>query len=178
MSLNLSSPSGLTCNFANFALAGLGGATTHSHTASVPIVIKGRWATSPSGTTTPTTNSAPTHVSSVLGALPAGSALSVTAPAAGFKAALVVWTCDAAGTKKIRSNGFFASAGGAPLDLEFPAIPDDECVLSYHTLKAISTLSGTWTYGSNNFTGVTGMTTGTVVNVCGAPGVAGAVTVS
>lgn len=171
MSYNLQGSSGLNLvlTTAGFALGSLGGATTHSHTASLVALINGSYnATAPSGTTTPTVNSSQTHVSSVYKALPAGSALAVTAPTTGFRGALVLWTIDSGGTKRIRSTGWFESAGGAPLELPFPDVPVTEIPVAYHTLKAISTLSGTWTYGSSNFTGVTGMTTGTVVNVPGA----------
>jgi hypothetical protein len=167
---NLSQSNGISMPFQSFALAGLGAATTHSHAASLVFAINGVIGTSPTGTTTPTTNSSARDVGSVGGAAAAGAALSVTAPALStqFRGALVLWTIDAAGTKRIRSRGFFES-NGDPLALEFPDVPPTEIPVAYHTLKAISTLSGTWTYGGSNFTGVTGMTTGTVVNLVSLP---------
>lgn len=166
---NLQQHAGLSCQFANFALAGLGGAnTTHSHAASLPFVINGVWGTAPTGTTTPTTNSAATDPGSINGVRAAGSALSTVAPATGFRAALVVWTIDAAGTKRIRSRGFFESLSGQALDLAFPDIPLTEIPVSYHIGRAGTTVSGTWTYGSSNWN-ATGMTWTTVVNVCGLP---------
>lgn len=40
----------------------------------------------------------------------------------------------------------------------FPTIPDGVTLFGYIVLKAGSTLSGTWTFGTNNLSGVTGMT--------------------
>lgn len=174
---NLSQLNGLNLVLGTFALAGLtGAATTHSHTASLVVAINGNIGTSPSGTTTPTTNSSATQVGAVSGALVAGSALSVGIPASGFRAALVVWTVDSAGTKRIRSNGFFASPGGDSIALEFPVIPPTEVPVAYHTVKVGTTLAATWTYGSSNWN-ATGVTIGTVVNTVGQSGV-GAVVVS
>lgn len=166
---NLAQHSGFTGNLLSFALAGLSGAaTTHSHTASVPIVVAGVFGTSPSGTTTPTVNSSATDRGAVTSLAAAGSAFSVVAPSAGFRGALVVWTVDSSGTKRIRSRGWFESASGLPIDLVFPDIPTTEVPLSYHTLKAGTTVSGTWTFGSSNWN-ATGITVGTVVNLFGMP---------
>lgn len=177
MSYNLNQVAGLTAALNNFALAGLsGGATTHSHTASVPVIIQGVWGTSPSGTTTPTTNSGRTDPGAVSPNLAAGSALAVTAPTTGFRGALVVWTCNSAGTKRIRSRGWFESASGSPIDLQMPDIPADEVPLAYHTLKAATNVSGTWTFGSSNWNAA-GITVGTVVNLASLPTV-GAVTLT
>lgn len=177
MSSLLQQITGLTLNLLNFALAGLSGAaSTHSHTASVPVVINGAFGTSPSGTTTPTTNSGVTDPRAVSPNLAAGSALAVAAPTTGFRAALVVWTVNAAGTKIVRSRGFFESAGGAPIDLAMPDIPATEVPLSYHTVKAGTTVSGTWTFGTSLWN-ATGITIGAVTNCCGQPGI-GAVSVS
>lgn len=175
---NLSQHNGFTGPLGTFALAGLSGAaTTHSHTASLPVAINGVIGTSPTGTTTPTTNSAATRPGSLNFPQAAGSALAGNAPASGFRAALVVWTVDAAGTKRIRSNGFFTSLGGDALALEFPDIPTTEVPVAYHTVRLASTLSGTWTFGTSNWN-VAGVTVGTVVNLCGLPGGPGAVQVS
>jgi hypothetical protein len=50
----------------------------------------------------------------------------------------------------------------------FPLIPDTMCPIGYIVLKAGSTLSGTFTFGSSNLSGVTGMTY-TFVDVIGLP---------
>ena len=118
----------------------------------------------------PTVNSSPRDAGAVNGSAAAGQALAITAPAAStqFRGALIVWTIDTGGTRRMRSRGFFES-NGDPLALEFPEIPVTEVPFAYFTLKAISTLSGTWTHGSSNWTGVTGMTAGTPVNICMLP---------
>ena len=52
---------------------------------------------------------------------------------------------------------------GAEIILDFPDIPATEVPFAYHTPKAGTTVSGTWTFGSSNWN-ATGMTVGTVVN--------------
>lgn len=165
---NLSQANALNAVFANPTLALTSANITHSHAASLPVAIAGIFATSPTGTTTPTVNSSPRDYGSVGGPAAAGAVLSVTAPASAtqFRGALVVWTVDAAGTKRIRSRGFFES-NGDPLALEFPEIPVTEVPIGYHTLRAVSTLVGTWTLGASNWTGVTGMTAGAVTQLAG-----------
>lgn len=161
----------------SFALAGLtGAATTHSHAANMPFAIGGVWGTSPSGTTTPTVNSGVTDLDALTPRLPAGSALTVAIPLTGFSAALIVWTVNAAGTKRIRSRGFFASPSGAPLQLHMPEIPADELPVAYHTLRVGTTLAAPWTYGTSNWN-ATGVTVGAVVNTAGQPGI-GAVVIA
>lgn len=166
---NLNQFNALSAVLGNFALAGLSGAaTTHSHTASLVNVVNGVVGTSPSGTTTPTTNSSATAPGTLNFPQAAGAALAGTAPTTGFRAALVVWTVNSAGTKKIRSNGFYTGAEGATLDLDFPTIPSDENVVAFHTVKLATTVSGTWTYGSSNWN-ATGVTIGAVSNCVGMP---------
>jgi hypothetical protein len=173
---NLQQHAGANVCLGNFTLTGLSGAaTTHSHTASLPIAIGGVFGTSPSGTATPTVNSAPSAPTAIVAAV-AGAALASAAPASGFRAALVVWTVDAAGTKRIRSTGWHESLSGAELSLPFPTIPSTEVAVAYHTIKAGTTVSGTWTFGSSNWNS-TGITVGTVVNLFGLPQI-GAVQVS
>lgn len=41
---------------------------------------------------------------------------------------------------------------------QFPGIPNTMCPIGYIVLKGGSTLSGTWTFGSSNLSGVSGMT--------------------
>ncbi len=174
---NLSEHTGYTGALGFTKLAGLtGAATTHSHLANLPYAVNGVSAELAAGTTTPVVNSSPTDVGAVTPRLAAGVALSVTAPAAGFRAALVVWTIDLAGTKRIRSRGFFESAGGSPIDLQFPEIPATEAPIAYHTVKGGTTVSGTWSYGVGNWN-ATGITIGTVVNLVGQP-LAGTVSAS
>ena len=51
-----------------------------------------------------------------------------------------------------------AVAGGFALAPQFPVVPDWICPVGYIIAKADSTLSGTWTFGSSNLSGVSGMT--------------------
>lgn len=150
---NLQEASALSAVLGNAGLTGLSGAATTYSTSAVPVSINGVATTKAavSGGTTPTTNST------------SAAALTVTAPATGHKAALVVWTVDTGGTERIRSDGFVTSLSGAEIILDFPDIPATEVPFAYHTLKAGTTVSGTWTFGSSNWN-ATGMTVGTVVN--------------
>ena len=54
--------------------------------------------------------------------------------------------------ESLDSSGSFIKAP------QFPVIPDTVCPIGYIVLKGGSTLSGTWTFGSSNLSGVTGMT--------------------
>ena len=148
---NLQEASALTAVLGNFTLTGLSGAATYS-SAAVPVSINGVVTTNAavSGGTISTNSTT-------------GAALTVTAPATGHKAALLVWTIDTGGTERIRTNGFETSLSGAEIILDFPDIPATEVPFAYHTLKAGTTVSGTWTFGSSNWN-ATGMTVGTVVN--------------
>lgn len=51
---------------------------------------------------------------------------------------------------------------------QMPAVPDTMCPIGYIVLKGGSTLVGTWTFGTNNLSSVTGMTY-TFVDVIGLP---------
>lgn len=52
----------------------------------------------------------------------------------------------------------------------FPVIPSDLCPLSYVIASASAAASSTgWLIGTNNFTGVTGVTVSTAVDVAGMP---------
>jgi hypothetical protein len=155
---NLSDNNALTGVFSNPALTGLsGGATTYSLTA-FPFALDGILFTRAvvSGGTTPTTNST------------SNAALSATAPASGFRGALVVWTVDSGSTVRVRSRGFVTSLSGDPVVLEFPEIPATEVPFAYHTIKAGTTVSGTWTFGSSNWNAA-GITIGTVANTASLP---------
>lgn len=50
------------------------------------------------------------------------------------------------------------ASGAFILAPKFPVIPDTMCPIGYIVLKGGSTLVGTWTFGSSNLSGVTGMT--------------------
>ena len=156
---------GLSAVLGNAGLTGLSGAATTYSTSAFAYAINGVAYSNGanSAAATPTTNST------------TGAALATTAPATGFRAALVVWTVDAAGTERIRSRGFVTSLGGDAVVLELPEIPLTEVPFAMHTVRAGTTVSGTWTFGSSNWN-ATGITIGTVVNLASRP--LGPVTVS
>lgn len=52
---------------------------------------------------------------------------------------------------------------------QFPAIPDTVCPFGYLVFKGASNLSGSWTFGSSNLSGVTGATY-SFANLCTLPG--------
>lgn len=54
-------------------------------------------------------------------------------------------------------------------ELPWPILPKTFCPIAYVQVKTGSTLSGTWTPGTSNWTGVTGETTGTPVNIFSVP---------
>lgn len=142
----------------NAGLTGLSGAATTYSTSAFAYAIDGIAYSNGANSTaaSPTTNST------------TSAALSTTAPATGFRGALVVWTVDAGGTERIRSRGFVTSLSGDPVVLEFPEIPATEVPFAYHTIKAGTTVSGTWTFGSSNWN-ATGITIGTVANLATLP---------
>ena len=73
---------------------------------------------------------------------------------------VVVISLDAAGTirasqgqiEALDANGSFIIAPN------FPGVPDTDCPIGYIILQAGATLSGTWIFGTNNLSSVTGMT--------------------
>ena len=73
-----------------------------------------------------------------------------------------VVTYDKGGVRRviqgpIGSEADYASGAGA---LEFPSqIPMEQCPIAYIVARAASTAVGTWTFGTNNHSGVTGVTT-------------------
>lgn len=73
---------------------------------------------------------------------------------------VVVIGLDASGNIKASQGQIQAldSAGNFLLAPQFPAIPDTMCPIGYIVLKGGATLSGTWTFGTNNLSSVTGMT--------------------
>jgi hypothetical protein len=82
----------------------------------------------------------------------------------------VVICLDAAGNVKAVQGGVTAlDVSGAFIQAPaMPVIPDSLCPIGYIVLKGGSTLVGTWTFGTNNLSGVTGMTY-TFVDLIGMP---------
>jgi hypothetical protein len=124
-----------------------GTTTTISSTGTIHYCIKGKTATKSalSNTATPTTDV------TTSAAFPSLSANQGT---------VVVIGLDSSGNVKaaqgpirpLDSSGLFIDQP------QFPIVPDTVCPIGYIVLKAGSTLSGTWTFGTNNLSGVTGMT--------------------
>lgn len=73
---------------------------------------------------------------------------------------VVVYGLDASGNIKCSQGPIQALdvAGNFVLAPQFPAIPAAMCPIGYLVLKGGATLSGTFTFGSSNLSGVTGMT--------------------
>ncbi|MDE1943466.1 MAG: hypothetical protein KGI47_10055 [Betaproteobacteria bacterium] len=67
---------------------------------------------------------------------------------------------NASGTLGVTQSGIqgLDVAGNFIVAPNFPAIPEGYTPFGYLVAKAGSTLSGTWTFGTNNLSGVTGMT--------------------
>lgn len=82
-------------------------------------------------------------------------------PLAAGQSCIFVICVDKAGARfavqgAIGSEADFASSAGA---LEFPSqIPESICPIGYLVVRAGSTAVGNWTFSSNNFSGVTGVT--------------------
>lgn len=85
---------------------------------------------------------------------------------------VVVICFDSSGAVKACQGSITAlDAGGSfVVAPQFPTIPDDLCPIGYIVLKGGSTLSGTFTFGSSNLSGVTGMTYTFVSLALGIPG--------
>lgn len=81
-------------------------------------------------------------------------------PLTANKGTVVVIMLDTAGAIKAAQGSIVdLDAGGAmTLAPQFPSVPSNMCPIGYIILKAGSTLSGSWTFGSSNLSGVTGMT--------------------
>lgn len=159
MSYSLDQATGLTAVFAvasaGAALTGLSGtATTYSSSAfgyAINGVCYANGANS--GAATPTTDGN------------TGAAITLTAN----KARCIVWAVDSGGTEKVYA-GPIVDYTGAPSGVvcPLPDIPGTVAPFAMHVLKGGSTLSGTWTFGSSNWD-ATGLTVGTVVNLCQRP---------
>jgi hypothetical protein len=81
-------------------------------------------------------------------------------PVSANQGSVYVFSYDAAGTVRVSQGQVLAldSAGLFVLSPQFPAIPDTDCPFGYLIIKAGSTASGTWTFGTNNLSSVTGIT--------------------
>lgn len=92
------------------------------------------------------------------------------APLRANQGCVVLIGLDAAGNVKavqgviqaLDSAGLFVNAP------EFGTVPDNFCPIGYIVLRAGATLVGTWTFGTNNLSAVTGMTY-TFVDLIGLP---------
>lgn len=85
---------------------------------------------------------------------------------------VVVIGFDAAGTSLRAVQGPIQAldvAGNFVNAPQFPVVPDTLCPVAYLVLKGGATLVGTWTFGTNNLSSVTGMTY-TFVDICMLPG--------
>lgn len=124
-----------------------GTTTTISTTGSTHYCIKGKGYIK----TAITNGATPTTDATTGAAFPALSANQGT---------VVVIGLDASGNIKASQGSIQAldSAGNFITSPQFPAIPDTMCPIGYIVLKGGATLSGTWTFGTSNLSGVTGMT--------------------
>lgn len=136
----------LTLALGNCALAA-GTTTTISTTGTLPFAIKGKAysKTAITNGATPTTDAAK------------GSAFR---PISANQGTIVVIGLDKDGNVKACQGGIepLDAAGLFMRAPELPSIPDTMCPIGYIVLKGGSTLVGTWTFGTNNLSSVTGMT--------------------
>ncbi len=117
-----------------------GANTTFATTSTIYFCIKGVHATPKSavtGGTTPTTDGA------------TGSAITLTAN----YGTVVVWGMNSSGTVSVYkgSTESLDTAGNFLTAPQFPIVPDTICPFAYQVIKAGSTTSGTWTFGSSNW---------------------------
>jgi len=129
--------------------AGLAAGTTTTSTigADTNYAIAGRMYTksSASNATTPTTDHA------------TGAAFRALAA---NQACIFVYALDAAGAIKVIQGPIvsLSDVTGKLSAVHFPGVPDDVCPIGYLYAQAGATLSGTWLFGTNNLSSVTGMT--------------------
>lgn len=136
----------LTMCLSKAALAA-GTTTTISTTGTKTYTIQGK-----AHTKTAITNGAtPTTDAATGAAFPAISANQGTVVVIGLDASGAIKACQGT-TQALDVGGLFIQA---PL---MPNVPDTMCPIGYIILKGGATLSGTWTFGTNNLSGVTGMT--------------------
>lgn len=127
---------------------GAGTTTTFSFTANpLEYAIKGKFYSKATQTNaaTPTTDA-------VTGA-------AFVALTAGY-GSVYVFGYDAAGNIKVMQGKVEAldSQGNFVYAPQFPLIPDSICPFGYLVAKGGATLSGSWTFGASNLSGVSGMT--------------------
>ena len=81
-------------------------------------------------------------------------------PLSANQGTVILLGLDASGNLKACQGSVQAldSSGAFILAPQFPNAPDTVAIFGYIVLKAGATLSGTWTFGSSNLSGVTGMT--------------------
>ena len=81
-------------------------------------------------------------------------------PISANQGTIVVIGLDAGGTIRAAQGSIEALdvSGNFINAPQFPNIPNTMCPIGYIVLKGGATLSGTWTFGTNNLSGVTGMT--------------------
>ena len=85
---------------------------------------------------------------------------SAFAPISANQGTIVVIGFDSGGNVKAAQGGVQALdvTGNFIISPQLPTIPDTMCPIGYIVLKGGATLSGTWTFGTNNLSSVTGMT--------------------
>lgn len=156
MSLNLQQAIGGTFAGGCAALTGLtGAATTYSTSAFSPVIRGKSFAKAAvAGGATPTTDAV------------SGAAMTLVAN----QAAVFVWGVNAAGTVQVLKGATvsYTDTSAGSTEVKLPAIPDTFCPFAYVVIKAGSTVSGTWTFGSSNWN-ATGIVIDAVVNLFSLP---------
>lgn len=133
-----------------YAKAGLtaGTTTTITTTTTVPYTINGAWQTSKTAITN--------------GATPTVDANSGLAfkPLTPDTACIFAFFLDASGNVSVAQGPIVKNSDltNGLQGADFPNIKDDRTLFGYLLARAGTTLVGTWTFGSNNLSGVTGMT--------------------
>lgn len=124
-----------------------GTTTTHSTTGTLPYAIQGQVYSR-----TALTNAATPTTDAVTGA--AFRALSAD------QASIFVFCLDSAGATKVAQGPIvtLSQVTGKLSAVPFPALTDALCPIGYLYAQAGTTLSGTWLFGTNNLSGVSGMT--------------------
>lgn len=81
-------------------------------------------------------------------------------PTSANQGSVYVFGFDASGAIKVSQGQVQAldAAGNFILSPQFPVIPDTVTPFGYLVFKGASNLSGTWTFGTNNLSSVTGAT--------------------
>lgn len=124
-----------------------GTTTTISNTGTISYSVKGKACTKSAMTNAAT----PTTDAKTGAAFPALTANKGTVVIIGLDASGNVKACQGS-IEDLDATGAFIYAPQLPL------VPKSICPIGYIVLKAGSTLVGTWTFGTNNLSSVTGMT--------------------